>query len=104
LLYIENDPKTRYDIYAVSLTSDHKPRPVLVTPADERRPALSPDGRWLAYQSEKLRGRSRSSCGRFRTWTAGRWQVSTAGGSSPVWEDGGKEILYRQDQVIRGCP
>jgi Tol biopolymer transport system component len=104
LLYIENDPKTLYDIYALSLTGDRKPRPVLVTPADERRPALSSDGRWMAYQSDESTGTFEVFVRPFPNVDGGRWQVSTGGGSSPLWGDGGHEVLYRQDQVIRRVP
>jgi eukaryotic-like serine/threonine-protein kinase len=41
------------DIYAVSTDAPDKPRPVVATPADERSPELSPDGKWLAYVSDE---------------------------------------------------
>jgi serine/threonine-protein kinase len=103
VLYIENSPKTSYDIYAVSLTGDHTPKPVLVTQFDERRPALSPDGKWLAYQSNES-GSFEVFVRPYPNVEGGRWQVSAGTGSSPLWGVNGQEIFYRQGQTIQRAP
>jgi serine/threonine-protein kinase len=62
------------------------------TPFVERYPALSPDGRWLAYQSNETRTpeiyvRPFPGPGR-------KWQISTEGGTFPVWSRDGREVLF----------
>jgi len=56
-------------------------------------PALSPDGRWLAYASDES--------GRFEVYVqsfaglGGKWQISVDGGREPVWAHNGREIFFR---------
>ena len=51
LLYDTNQggPTTRYDIWAMPLTGNGKPFPVVQTPADEFNAEFSPDGKWIAF-------------------------------------------------------
>jgi hypothetical protein len=58
---------------------------------------ISPDGRWLAFDSTES-GRSEVYVRPFPRLNDGRWQVSTTGGSKPVWGPGGKELFY-EDQA-----
>jgi serine/threonine protein kinase/Tol biopolymer transport system component len=53
LVYAEEDPTTLGDIWVLPLEGDRKPQPAVRTRFDERRPALSPDGHWLAYLSDE---------------------------------------------------
>jgi serine/threonine-protein kinase len=93
LVYIEYHPTSAPDIWMVSLEGDRTPRKFLQTPYVENEVALSPDGRWLAYQSNES--------GRFEIYvqpfpSGGRkLQISTDGGSTPQWSRNGREILYR---------
>jgi eukaryotic-like serine/threonine-protein kinase len=66
---------------------------LLATRAAEGWPALSPDGRWLAYQSDES-GRSEVYV---RSWPAfgSKVQVSQSGGSEPAWSRDGRELFYR---------
>ena len=52
LLYRSLDAKMSFDIWALSMT-DRKPFPVVRTPHEERDAVFSPDGRWIAYQSNE---------------------------------------------------
>jgi serine/threonine-protein kinase len=61
---------------------------------DERAPTLSPDGKWIAYQSDET-GKSEIYVRPFPKADEGRWQVSTAGGDEPLWSHGGGEIFFR---------
>ncbi len=93
------DPKTKSDIWVMPLSGDKKPFPYLNQDYNEDSPRLSPNGQWLAYQSDKS-GRyevyvdtftgapSASSAAR------GNWQVSTNGGTRPVWSHDGKELFF----------
>jgi eukaryotic-like serine/threonine-protein kinase len=57
--------------------------------------AISPDGRWLAYQSDEA---ARADIYvRDLQGAGGRWQVSTTGGEEPHWSSDGSEIFYRND-------
>jgi len=56
-------------------------------------PHLSPDGRWLAYQSDES-GRAEVLVRPYPAVNSGRWQISTAGGSSPRWSRDGRELFF----------
>jgi hypothetical protein len=62
-------------------------------------PALSPDNRWLAYQSIES-GRMEVYVRPFPNVTSGRWQISNGGGSAPFWSPDGREIFYRNASSI----
>jgi serine/threonine-protein kinase len=82
------------DIYARRSGSDSAVIPLLASPADEYAPALSDDGRWLAYVSDES-GRAEVYVRPFPAVHDGKWQVSTTGGSEPVWAHSGRELFYR---------
>jgi len=65
----------------------------VATEASERHPALSPNGRWLAYTSDE-NGRDEVFVIPFPEG-GGKWIVSSAGGSEPVWAHSGRELFYR---------
>ena len=68
--------------------------PLVASPAfNETSPALSPDGRWLAYTSDES-GRNEVYVRPYPNVDAGRWQVSQAGGGSPHWSHTGRELFY----------
>jgi serine/threonine-protein kinase len=66
---------------------------LLETPAAEQAPALSPNGRWLAYSSDEA--------GDFQIFVrpfpgpGGKWQLSTEGGFGPRWSPDGTELYFR---------
>jgi Tol biopolymer transport system component len=88
-------PGTREDVWAVS-TADRKAAPILDTIYGESSAALSPDGKWLAFQSDQS-GRSEVYVQPFEGATAGtkrRWQISSGGGGLPRWRGDGAEMFY----------
>jgi eukaryotic-like serine/threonine-protein kinase len=94
LLYRENSPETGFDIWALPMRgAENKPLPVLKTLASERDAQLSPDGKWIAYESNKS-GRSEIYLTRFPT--SGReFPVSTNGGAQARWNPSNQnEIFY----------
>jgi hypothetical protein len=64
---------------------------------DETEPAVSPDGRWIAYQSNET-DRFEVYVRPFPTVQDGRWQVSTEGGTSPRWAGDGRELFFKDDR------
>jgi len=67
--------------------------PLVASPAAENFPALSPDGRWLAYASNES-GAAEVYVRPFPQTATAKWQVSTAGGREPAWANSGRELLY----------
>ena len=65
--------------------------------------AVSADGRWLAYVSNES-GAEEIYVRPFPDIDAGRWQVSTGGGTQPLWARDGRELLYRNDEAVIAVP
>jgi serine/threonine-protein kinase len=89
------------DIYARGLGGDTTRITVAAGPFDEYMPALSPDGRWIAYVSQES-GREEVFVRPFPETDRARWQVSTAGGVAPAWAHSGRELFYvtRTDTLV----
>ena len=68
-------------------------RSVVATGSDATGAALSPDSRWLAYVSNE-QGTNEVFVRPFRDVNAGKWQVSSGGGSAPLWAHNGRELFY----------
>jgi serine/threonine protein kinase len=86
------------DIWLVALDSARPPVPLLQSPANEVAPALSPDGRWLAYVSNES-GRAEVYVRSFPGMET-RTPVSVDGGTEPVWSPRGGELFYRSGPVL----
>jgi Tol biopolymer transport system component len=82
------------DIWYAPGDGSTPPREYLATEADESFGALSPDEKWMAYQSNEG-GRIGIHVRPFPDAHAGTRRVSIAGGSRPEWRGDGREILYR---------
>ena len=63
------------------------------TPFNEQNGELSPDGRWLAFQSNAS-GRDEIFVRPFPNVDSGNWMVSTSGGTRPLWARNGTELFY----------
>ena len=97
LLYTASgDHKTGQDIWVLPLAAGVKPFPLLQTPFSELHAQFSPDGRWVAYQSNES-GRSEIYVIPFSPEggaPGGKRQVSTAGGVLVRWRQDGKQLFY----------
>jgi Tol biopolymer transport system component len=91
LAFVDAHEKTGSDIWVLD-TGSGKARPVLQTPAQERLPALSSDGAWLAYNSNEA-GRDDVYVQPY-PGPGPRVLVSSAGGFAPSWRDDGAELFY----------
>ena len=78
-------------------------RPLLATTFGEMNGDLSPDGRWLAYQSNES-GQNEIYVRQFPDVDAGRWQVSTGGGTQPLRARSGRELFYRNAAALMAVP
>ena len=96
LLYSAHDRNNQFDLWAVPLEGDRKPFPVVQTRFNERLGQFSPDGRWIAFESDES--------GHYEVYlqpltstganNAGRVIVSNAGGAQVRWRRDGKALFY----------
>lgn len=94
VVYQENHPETRSDLWVLPLDGEEKPRPFLITAFAESAARFSPDGRWLAYHSDES-GRDEVYVRPF-PGPGGKWQVSSGGGEEPRWTADGSRLLFWQ--------
>jgi serine/threonine-protein kinase len=95
---------TRFDVMMVTLEKDHSVQPLVQTPFDERNGEVSLDGRWLAYESNDS-GQAQIYVRPFPDVNRGRWQVSTGGGTQPLWARNGQELFYlAPNGALMGVP
>jgi serine/threonine protein kinase/Tol biopolymer transport system component len=105
LTFTEVNPTTGLDIWVLRISDPspgsrqvRKAEPFLQTPFNEGAARFSPDGRWLAYVSDESGG--------FEIYVrpypgpGGKWQISTEGGTEPVWNPNGRELFYRSGDKI----
>jgi serine/threonine-protein kinase len=82
-----------YDILIMDMENQNQVSEFIVTKYSERNPRLSPDNRWVAYQSTES-GRPEVYVTKFPE-KGGRWLVSSNGGTEPIWSPDGEKIYYR---------
>jgi dipeptidyl aminopeptidase/acylaminoacyl peptidase len=87
------------DIFLLPLVGERMPRLLLGGPFAKNEPAVSPDGRWLAYVSNEQGGRTTVFVRPFPEGD-GRWQISTSSAVEPRWSPDGRELFYRSNQTI----
>ena len=92
IVYVVLDPKTGNDLWVLPLSGDRKPVPFAQSPFTESFGQISPDGRWMAYESTET-GRGEVYVRSFPSGPA-KWQISTSGGNWPRWRHDGKELFY----------
>jgi hypothetical protein len=90
------DPKAatagRSGSIATVTVADGKVTPFLANEFNQGEPALSPDGKWIAYTSNES--------GKYEVYvrafpdTGGKWQISSGGGEDPLWSRDGTELFY----------
>jgi Tol biopolymer transport system component len=103
LLFAERGGSNRgWDLWALPMEGEHKPIPVLRTQFNELWATFSPDGKYIAYQSNES-GRGEIYVQEFPD-ARNKWQVSTEGGAEPYWRADGKELFYRSGPRVMAVP
>jgi serine/threonine-protein kinase len=104
IFYTEEDPTNHGDIWTLAMDGGRQPRALVRTAFDERTPALSPDGRWLAYASDETGrpeifvqafpgpGQRRQVSDQRGADSAGPWHLRSL--SQPRWSRDGRELFY----------
>jgi Tol biopolymer transport system component/DNA-binding winged helix-turn-helix (wHTH) protein len=96
--FLDRQLDARPDVWLLDLRGKPAARPLVQTPAWDGSPALSPDGRWFAYESDES--------GRMEVYVrpiAGpprKWLISPDGGDKPRWSRDGRRIVYRSGRRI----
>ena len=94
VVFREDVPGSGQDLMLLDLgTSESRIEPLLQTTANELNAEISPDGRWLAYESDES-GQSQVYVRAFPDRAGARWQISTAGGTRPLWARDGRELFF----------
>jgi Tol biopolymer transport system component len=94
--------KLGLNVWLVEPDGDRKPYPYNESRFTQTWNAISPDGQWMAYESDQP--------GQFEILVEsipaghGRLQISTEGGDWPVWRRDGKELFFRQGTKIMAAP
>jgi serine/threonine-protein kinase len=101
LAFQANRPGTGWDLMILPIERDADrgwapgtPTVFLSTTATEQAPMFSPDGRWIAYQSNEAGGRFDVYVRPFPGPGGGKWRVSTDGGTEPRWSASAHELLF----------
>ena len=87
------EQQARGDLQLLALDGDRRVTPLIATMFLERNGDLSADGRWVAYESNES-GRNEVYVRPFPVVDGGRWQVSTSGGSQPLWAPNSRELYF----------
>src|SRR5262249_18758615 len=93
ILFDSIDPVSKSDIWFLPVSGDSKPQPFSKTGASETGGRFSPDGKWVAYASDKS--------GRFQIYiqpfppNGQESQISFDGGTVPRWRRDGKELFFK---------
>jgi serine/threonine-protein kinase len=83
------------DIGMLAMEGERARTPLLQEKHNETTPLISPNGRWMAYTSNES-GEAEIYVSAFPDVDKGKWQVSTNGGTYPLWSPDGRELFYRE--------
>jgi len=92
MLFTKSSPVTNLDIWFLSSEGDGVPQPLISNPGRDRNAVFSPDGQWIAYESNR-EGQDEIYVRKYLEPV--QKKISSGGGYHPVWSPDGKELFYR---------
>ena len=90
-MFRESGPEQSFDLGVLSLEGSTEP--LLATQYNEMNAEISPNGRWLAYDSNAS-GQYEIYVRPFPNVEEGQWLISKGGGRRPLWAPDGRELFY----------
>jgi len=92
IVYESFNPKTKFDLWLLPMSGERKPSLLLQTEFSERQAQFSPDGKYIAYTSDK----SGAPAVYVQTFplSGSEVRVSTGAGAQPRWRRDGRELFY----------
>ena len=93
VLFMQINAGTSNDLMVLPLSGERKPVPFAATTATESFGQFSPDGKWIAYETNESQQQFEVFVAPFPP-TGEKWLVSTNGGAFPRWRSDGKEIFF----------
>jgi Tol biopolymer transport system component len=102
ILFTSRGDESGWNVWAVPSDGERKPIPIVKTPFAELWATFSPDGKYIAYQSNES-GRAEIYVREFPE-ARNKWQVSTEGGTEPYWRRDGRELFYRAGSRVMAVP
>ncbi|MCU1382752.1 MAG: pknB 22 [Acidobacteria bacterium] len=90
---IVRETRASADLFLMRLDGKRELQPLLQSAFQEHNGVISPDGRWLAYDSNDS-GQAEVYVRPYPNVNGGHWQVSTRGGDAPLWAPNGRELFY----------
>jgi eukaryotic-like serine/threonine-protein kinase len=104
LVYIDFGPEqitptSSADLAIITLGADLRTEKLVAEPGGQTIAAISPDGRWLAYESNEP-GETAVFARRFPDVSAGRWRISNGTGRKPVWARDSRTLFYNSGQAM----
>jgi Tol biopolymer transport system component len=102
ILITSRNSGSTWDIFALPMSGQATPMPIVKTQFAEMWATFSPDVKYIAYQSNES-GRAEIYVQEFPE-ARNKWQVSTAGGTEPYWRGDGREIFYRSGTRLMSVP
>ena len=96
MVVVERDPQNGlFDIAFLAMDDERASETLIETEFQDRFPEISPDGQWIAYESNES-SQNEIYVRPFPNVDTGRWQVSRGGGRKPMWAPDGRELFYRR--------
>jgi Tol biopolymer transport system component len=102
MAFVEIHPSRHEDIWLLPLDGSRQPQELVATDAAERDAKFSPDGHWLAYVSDET-GRDEIFVRPIGT-SGGRKQLSSGGGTTPVWAPNGRALFFVKGDQLATIP